>query len=231
MLNEQHAEAVRWADKALAMAEAVGCPAVRAAALVNKGTALADRVDGHDEGVALLERAVAEAEAGGFGYVLHRALYNLLVQQVDVWPPERSRRVLQRMRETGERTGRGSEAPGWALHRSEIAIVEGDLEAALASSRDARRSDLVPVEGWIDPCWIDLIEVALLLEAGRLDQAEALLRRHDDRTGAERDPTTPPGCGPSACGWRPPEAAWTRSAPSFAGARRPLPAPAGAPSR
>jgi hypothetical protein len=26
MLNEQHAEAVRWADKALAMAEAVGCP-------------------------------------------------------------------------------------------------------------------------------------------------------------------------------------------------------------
>jgi hypothetical protein len=188
MLNEQHAEAVRWADKALAMAEAVGCPAVRAAALVNKGTALADRVDGHDEGVALLERAVAEAEAGGFGYVLHRALYNLLVQQVDVWPPERSRRVLQRMRETGERTGRGSEAPGWALHRSEIAIVEGDLEAALASLRDARRSDLVPVEGWIDPCWIDLIEVALLLEAGRLDQAEALLRRHDDRTGAERDP-------------------------------------------
>jgi len=113
MLNEQHAEAVRWADKALAMAEAVGCPAVRAAALVNKGTALADRVDGHDEGVALLERAVAEAEAGDFGYVLHRALYNLLVQQVDVWPPERSRRVLQRMRETGERTGRGSEAPGW----------------------------------------------------------------------------------------------------------------------
>jgi tetratricopeptide (TPR) repeat protein len=188
MLNEQHAEAVRWADKALAMAEAVGCPAVRAAALVNKGTALADRVDGHDEGVALLERAVAEAEAGDFGYVLHRALYNLLVQQVDVWPPERSRRVLQRMRETGEQTGRGSEAPGWALHRSEIAIVEGDPEAALASLRDARRSDLVPVEGWIDPCWIDLIEVALLLEAGRLDQAEALLRRHDDRTGAERDP-------------------------------------------
>jgi hypothetical protein len=164
----------------------VGCPAVRAAALVNKGTALADRVDGHDEGVALLERAVAEA--GDFGYVLHRALYNLLVQQVDVWPPERSRRVLQRMRETGERTGRGSEAPGRALHRSEIAIVEGDLEAALASLRDARRSDLVPVEGWIDPCWIDLIEVALLLEAGRLDQAEALLRRHDDRTGTEGDP-------------------------------------------
>ncbi|MFL6271801.1 MAG: hypothetical protein ACJ75A_16970, partial [Actinomycetes bacterium] len=78
------------------------------------------------------------------------------------------------------------------------------LQAALASSRDAHRSDLVPVEGWIDPCWIDLTEVALLLEAGRLDQAEALLRRHDDRTGPRATPTTPPGCGPSACGWQPP---------------------------
>jgi hypothetical protein len=101
---------VEWADKALAMAEAVGCPPVRAAALVNKGHALADRVDGHDQGIALLEQAAAEAEAGDFGYVLHRALYNLL-HQVRVWPPERSRQVLQRMREVGERTGRGSEAP------------------------------------------------------------------------------------------------------------------------
>jgi hypothetical protein len=107
MLNEQHAEAVRWADKALAMAEAVGCPAVRAAALVNKGTALADRVDGHDEGVALLERAVAEAEAGDFGYVLHRALYNLLVQQVDVWPPSPCPGLLARRPPLRPGPGRG----------------------------------------------------------------------------------------------------------------------------
>jgi hypothetical protein len=39
MLSERRAEAVEWADKALAMADAVGSPAVRAAALVNKGTA------------------------------------------------------------------------------------------------------------------------------------------------------------------------------------------------
>jgi DNA-binding CsgD family transcriptional regulator len=188
MLNHQHAEAVRWADQALAMADAVGCPAVRAAALVNKGTALADTADGHEQGIALLEQAIAEAEAGDFGYALHRGLYNLLVHQVDSWPPERSHQVLQRMREVGERTGRGSEAPGWALQRSEIAIVEGDLELALASLRDARRSDLVPLEGWIDPHWIDLHEAGLLLEAGDLDQAIAFLERRQERGEPDADP-------------------------------------------
>ncbi|HEV3496591.1 MAG TPA: LuxR family transcriptional regulator, partial [Actinomycetes bacterium] len=188
MLSDQHAEAVRWADKALAMADAVGCPAVRASALVNKGTALADTPGGHEEGIALLEQAVAEAEAGDFGYLLHRALYNLLVHQLDSWPPERSHQALRRMRETEERTGRGSEAPGWAMHRSEIAVVEGDLETALEAVRGARRSELVPLEGWIDPLWVDLREAGLLLEAGQLDQADALLARHQDRSGAELDP-------------------------------------------
>src|SRR5918999_1451236 len=182
MLNDRQAEAVEWADKALAMADAVGSPAVRASALVNKGTALADTPDRHDEGIALLERAVAEAEAGDFGYLLHRALYNLLVHQLGSWPPERSREVLRRMQETGERTGRGSEAPGWAMHRSEIAIVEGDLETALAAVRGARGHELAPFEGWMDPLWIDLHEASLLQEAGQLDQAEALLARHQDRT-------------------------------------------------
>jgi DNA-binding NarL/FixJ family response regulator len=188
MLNDQHAEAIEWADKALAMADAVGCPAVRAAALVNKGTALADITDRHEEGIALLEQAVAESAAGDFGYVLHRALYNLLVQQVGVWPPERSHRVLQRMREVGERTGRGSEAPGWALHRSEIAIVEGDLAAALDALGDARRSELVPLEGWIDPLWIDLHEISLLLETGDLDRADELMERHRSRDHSRADP-------------------------------------------
>jgi DNA-binding CsgD family transcriptional regulator len=180
MLSERTGEAVEWSDKALAMADAVGCPPVRASALVNKGSALADTPDRHDEGIALLERAIAEAEAGDFGYVLHRALYNLLVHQIDVWPPERSHAVLRRMRETGERTGRGSEAPGWAMQRSEIAVIEGDLEAALAAARGAREHELVPLEGWVDPLWTDLREAALLLERRQLDQAEALLERHPE---------------------------------------------------
>jgi DNA-binding CsgD family transcriptional regulator len=209
MLNDRQVEAVEWADKALAMADAVGCPAVHASALVNKGSALADTPDRHDEGIALLEQAIAEAEAGDFGYVLHRALYNLLVHQVAVWPPERSHRVLRRMRETGERTGRGSEAPGWAMHRSEIAIVEGDLEAALAAIRSARRSELVPLEGWMDPLWLDLHEVGLLVEAGDLDRATSLLERHGHRTDPGGDP------GEAAWLW-----AWLVSARLGVAARR-----------
>jgi len=184
MLSNQHAEAVRWADRALAMAEAVGCPAVRAAALVNKGTALADTPDGHEQGVALLEQAIAEAEAGDFGYVLHRGLHNLLMQEVGSWPPERSREVLARMQATGERTGRGSEAPSLAMGRSAVALVEGDLEAALAALGDARGNELVPIEGWIDPFWIDLHEASVLLEAGDLEAVAAFLDRYGD--AAER---------------------------------------------
>jgi DNA-binding NarL/FixJ family response regulator len=180
MLNERTGEAVEWADRALAMADAVGRPAVRASALVNKGSALADTPDRHDQGIALLEQAIAEAEAGDFGYVLHRALFNLLVHQIDVWPPERSLTILRRMRETGERTGRGSEAPGWAVQRSEIAAIEGDLETALAAVRAARGHELVPLEGWVDLLWIDLREASLLLELGRLDAAAALLERHPE---------------------------------------------------
>src|SRR5829696_882558 len=180
MLNERRDEAVEWADRALAMAEAVGCPAVRAAALVNKGTALSDSEDGHDEGIALLEQAIAEAEAGDLGYVLHRGLHNLFIQEVGTWPPERSRRVLRRMQETGDRTGRGSEAPSWAMGRSAIAVVEGDLAAALDGLGEARGSQLVPIEGWVDPFWIDLHEASLRLEAGQLDRVAELLGRHPD---------------------------------------------------
>jgi DNA-binding NarL/FixJ family response regulator len=187
MLSERTEEAVEWADRALAMADAVGCPPVRASAMVNKGSALADTPERHDEGIALLEQAIAEAEAGDYGYVLHRALYNLLAHQVDVWPTERSHEILRRMQETGARTGRGSEAPGWAMHRSEIAVIEGDLEAALDAVRSARDHELAPLEGWIDPLWVDLREASLVLERGELDQAEALLDRHLEPRAASCD--------------------------------------------
>jgi DNA-binding CsgD family transcriptional regulator/tetratricopeptide (TPR) repeat protein len=188
MLAERGAEAVEWADKALAMADAVGAPGVRAAALVNKGTALSDTEDGHDQGIALLEQAIVEAEAGDFGYVLHRALHNLFMQEVGTWSPERSRQVLRQMQQTGDRTGRGSEAPSWAMGRSAIAVVEGDLEAALAGIGDARSSQLVPIEGLVDPFWIDLHEASLLLEAGQLEPVTELLGRYQDAASDRADP-------------------------------------------
>jgi DNA-binding CsgD family transcriptional regulator/tetratricopeptide (TPR) repeat protein len=189
MLAERNAEAVAWADRALALAERLDCPDVRAATLVNKGTALIDTPAGHEQGVALLERAAAEAEAGGFDFTLNRALHNLLVHQVAVWPPARSRQVLRRMQETGERIGHVAEAPGRALGESEIAVVEGDLDAALAAVRDARRTGLISLKYHLERFWLGVQEAALLVEAGdELVEAAESLQRHEADAGRHGDP-------------------------------------------
>jgi DNA-binding CsgD family transcriptional regulator len=191
MLADRGAEAVEWADRAMALAERLGCPDVRAAALVNKGTALIDTPTDHERGVALLEEAAAEAEAGGFGFTLNRALHNLLVHQVAVWPPARSRDVLRRMQQTGERTGQAAEAPGWALHQSGIAMVEGDLDAALDAIRDARRASPVSLEGYVDRFWLDFHEAALLLEMDEPGKAHEFLERHEANATLAGDPCEP----------------------------------------
>jgi DNA-binding CsgD family transcriptional regulator len=66
------------------------------------------------------------------------------------------------------------------MGRSAIAVVEGDLEAALVALGDARGSPLVPIEGWIDPYWFDLHEASLLLETGQFDRVAELLTRHPE---------------------------------------------------
>jgi hypothetical protein len=58
---------------------------------------------------------------------------------------------------------------------------------------------VVPIEGWIDPYWIDLHEASLLLEAVELEAVAAILERYGDSVADRADPWTPPGCGPS--GW------------------------------
>jgi DNA-binding CsgD family transcriptional regulator/tetratricopeptide (TPR) repeat protein len=193
MLAERNAEAVEWADRALALAERLDCPDVRAATLVNKGTALIDTPAGHEQGVTLLEQAAAEAEAGGFDFTLNRALHNLLVHQVAVWPPARSRQVLRRMQETGERIGHVAEAPGWALGESEIAVIEGDLDAALVAVRDARRTGLISLKYRVERFWLGVQEAALLVEAGELVEAAEFVQRHEADAGRHGDPYGPAG--------------------------------------
>jgi DNA-binding CsgD family transcriptional regulator len=185
MLAGREAEAVAWADRAIALAERLDCPDVRAGALVEKGSALIDTREGHEQGVALLEQAIAEAEAGGFGFTLHRALNNLLVHQVAAWPPARTRQVIHQMQATAERTGQSSEAAGWALGESAVAVLEGDLQAALAAVREARRS---AVEGVNDRWWRDFHEAPLLLEAGALDELAELLARQEAGPHRQEEP-------------------------------------------
>jgi DNA-binding CsgD family transcriptional regulator len=188
MLAWRPAEAVDWADRALELANQVGSRSVRAATLVNKGAALIGTPAGHDQGAALLERAAAEAEAGGFGFALHRALHNLLVFELPVWPPERSRDVLRRMRQVAEQTGRGLDSPAWAMRESGIAVVEGDLATARAALEDAGRSQLAPVDGGGETRHLPIKQAELLLEAGDADGAAALLERLGDRYQGDGDP-------------------------------------------
>jgi DNA-binding CsgD family transcriptional regulator len=178
MLAGRRVEAVDWADRALALAEQVDSSTVRTSALVNKGTALIGTPGHHDEGVALLERAIAEAEAGGHDFALHRALHNLFVHEVGVWPVERSRAVLRRISQVAEQTGHGLDANTDAIRESRIAVMEGDLVAARALLEVARRSRLVTVRG-VEPAWaVALQEVDLLLEAGDTGAAVELLERY-----------------------------------------------------
>jgi DNA-binding CsgD family transcriptional regulator/tetratricopeptide (TPR) repeat protein len=190
MLANQGAEAIGWADRALALADQVGSANVRASALVNKGTALIGTPGRRDEGVALLERAAAEAEAGGHGFVLHRALHNLFVHEVAVWPAERSRAVLRRMRQVSEQTGRGLESGAAALEESSVAVMEGDLAAARTALQDARRGPISSIQGR-EPLWaIALRDVELLLEAGQTEEAIELLERSSGPAAQDSDPCT-----------------------------------------
>jgi tetratricopeptide (TPR) repeat protein len=212
MLVGRAAEAVEWADRALALAERLDCPDVRVGALVEKGSALIDTRKGHAEGIALLEQAVAEAEAGGFGFTLHRALNNLLVHQAAVWPPARSRQVLHRMQATAERTGQASEAPGWALGESAVAVLEGDLEAALTAVREARRS---AVEGVTDRWWRDFHEAPCCWRPARWTSWPSCWRGRRRSGTARTSRANSSSRAPCGWAWRPAAATWTRPGPCW----------------
>ncbi|HEX2771630.1 MAG TPA: AAA family ATPase, partial [Micromonosporaceae bacterium] len=69
--------AVAWAERALALADEFDFPDVRLAALVEKGSALADRPGTATEGAAILAGLVDEAEKRGEWVLAARALNNL----------------------------------------------------------------------------------------------------------------------------------------------------------
>jgi DNA-binding CsgD family transcriptional regulator len=184
MLGDQRDQAVQWSDRALELAEEVGCHPARLTALVNKGSALIDLPRQRQEGIALLERSVVEAEAAGFNLLLHRALYNLLWGTLGVWPPERSRQTLRALRELSERTGRDAALGKLHLVAAEIAMVEGDLGAASAALHEERRMRLAGMDRLI-PLRFAHWRARLALEAGDLAGAEVALAEHP--APSERD--------------------------------------------
>jgi len=180
MLRPDVPGAVEWADRALDVAARIGDDAVRAHALVEKGSALVMTGDGREAGAELLEEAADLGERLGDDVVVARALHNLA--RTDSRPKDASlaRRQLERMRAAAERAGFDSMAgAAHAQGLADLAEWEGDLDGALRALDDGRRSDrgyLLTSRG----SWYAVHEAGLALEAGDLHAAVAIR----DRLGA-----------------------------------------------
>ncbi|HEX9344017.1 MAG TPA: AAA family ATPase [Actinomycetota bacterium] len=182
MLADDATAAIEWADHTIALAERVGPRSVLLAAQVNKGTAMVEPNGPpsrrrREEGLALLERAVAEAEAADFDLTLHRALWNLMVNQVQSWPLERSWQVYRQLRAASERAGHAADNVGLAIRRSEIHVMEGDRHAALTAIAKGRRLTRTRNPSSVFEFLLDPYEAVLRIEGGELPAAEELLGR------------------------------------------------------
>ena len=142
VIREQMETAVRWADRAIALADQLDLPEVRLAALVEKGEALADQAAHTEEGRAILAGLVDEAEKRGEWVLAARALNNL----VRTPPPGASlteaAEHLERMRVDAERAGfEWLAVAAYFQGRARLAMREGDLATAIAALEEGRGRD------------------------------------------------------------------------------------------
>jgi hypothetical protein len=96
--------ALLWSDRALALADEFDLPAVRLAALVEKGSTLTERPQTAADGREILSALVDEAEKAGEWVLAARALNNLVQGEPPTSPAEHAA-TLERMRVDAERAG------------------------------------------------------------------------------------------------------------------------------
>ncbi|HWW52813.1 MAG TPA: AAA family ATPase, partial [Acidimicrobiales bacterium] len=134
MLGERPEEALEWADEALALGGPSSSAQLRAAVLVNRGSALSMLGGREDEGEQLLLEGLAAATEVEDYLSALRAINNLAHPAFPRWEPERSAALLDRMAALIERSGRqdwtGSRA---LLEATFLAHVLGDLPRARAA--------------------------------------------------------------------------------------------------
>jgi DNA-binding CsgD family transcriptional regulator len=168
-------EAVRWADRALALADRLGRPELRPRALVNKGSAIADTPGRVAEGVAILEQARAEAEAVGDTWNQARALNNVLSPGTRLWPEKQIQAALDEIRDVAWRTGReGSTMMMWAGWAAQLAMMQGDMQAARDRLATGRHLSQV-VEDTSERWWHAILDLDIAVEAGDWGEAESVL--------------------------------------------------------
>jgi DNA-binding CsgD family transcriptional regulator len=163
MLRFRHEVAIRWADRAIVEADAIGAPEVRAQALIERASAMADAA--RPDGEAAMIEAIAEAEAVGDLVLVARGLNNM-AKYVTLSTPA-GRAYVARLREATERAGfDGMGAQTYRYRLVEIAMLTGDL----AESR--RHLEAVP---WPTAphaaAWHRVLDATLDVEEGRLDAA------------------------------------------------------------
>jgi DNA-binding CsgD family transcriptional regulator len=167
--------ALLWSDRALALADEFDLPAVRLAALIEKGSTLTERPQTAADGRKILATLVDEAENAGEWVLAARALNTLVHGEPPTSPAEHAE-TLERMRVDAERAGFESLAVATYFQgRARLALRAGDLRAAIAALEEGREQDRSYRRRgrWADYHGVFL--AGLYLEAGELDQVEQLI--------------------------------------------------------
>lgn len=134
--------ALLWCDRALALADEFDLPSVRLAALVEKGSTLAERPQTAADGRTILSGLVDEAEKAGEWVLAARAL-NALVHGVPPTTPAEHAEILERMRAAAERAGFESlSVATYFQGGARLALRAGDLRAAITALEEGREQDL-----------------------------------------------------------------------------------------
>jgi DNA-binding CsgD family transcriptional regulator len=175
LLRDDLDATVAWADRALALAERFDLPDVRLAALVEKGSALADRPGTAAEGADILAGLVDEAEKRGEWVLAARALNNLIQGVPPASAAERAE-LLERMRVDAERAGFESLAvAAYYQGRARLAIRDGDLPTAIEALEEGRRRDRAYERRGRKADYHAVFLAGLYLEAGKLDLVEQIV--------------------------------------------------------
>jgi DNA-binding NarL/FixJ family response regulator len=174
MLRDRVEEALLWSDRALALAAEFDLPAVRLAALVEKGSTLAEQPATSEQGRAILAGLIDEAEKLGEWVLAARALYNLVQIPSDSLADQAE--VLERMRVDAERAGFESLAvAAYFQGRARIAMREGDLAAGIAALDEGRTRDRGLALRGRRADYHSVFLAGLSLEAGELRRVTAIL--------------------------------------------------------
>ena len=183
MLTDEHEAAIGWADRAIAVADQVDAPAVRAYALVNKGTALCSLPERAQEGARLLDEARDTARRSGDMVTLTRGYANGVLFELEHQRYARARLLLEEGWGVADRHGLSSAAASIAGLGVHLALCEADAAAADRWLGLGRRVTAAPGSD----LWLLAVDGLLAAERDHREAAAGVLTRLRDE--AQRRPS------------------------------------------